>query len=133
MVQLTFRVLEGADRGRVYECESTPITLGREDGNSIQLNDERISRFHAKIQEDQAKLILTDLDSTNGTKVNGEDISIRILRVGDVITVGRSSLLFGSREDIASRLKELRQTAAGNGSGLDALEERIASLEPDAA
>jgi pSer/pThr/pTyr-binding forkhead associated (FHA) protein len=108
MSELIFRVIDGADRGRVYRCESMPITIGREEGNSIQLNDERISRFHAKIQEDQSKWILTDLDSTNGTKVNGEDIQIRILRFGDIVTVGRSVLLFGSREQIAGRLRELR-------------------------
>jgi pSer/pThr/pTyr-binding forkhead associated (FHA) protein len=108
MTELIFRAIDGADRGRVFRCDSMPITIGREEGNSIQLNDERISRFHAKIQEDQAKWILTDLDSTNGTKVNGEDIQIRILRFGDIVTVGRSVLLFGSREQIAGRLRELR-------------------------
>jgi pSer/pThr/pTyr-binding forkhead associated (FHA) protein len=108
MTELIFRAIDGADRGHVFRCEAMPITIGREEGNSIQLNDERISRFHAKIQEDQGKWILTDLDSTNGTKVNGEDIQIRILRFGDIVTVGRSVLLFGSRDQIAARLRELR-------------------------
>ena len=108
MADITLRVIDGADRGRVYADLPTPITIGREEGNTIQLNDERISRYHVKIQEDQAKLILTDLDSTNGTKVNGEDVQLRILRFGDVISVGRSTLLVGSREQIAQRLRELR-------------------------
>ena len=51
---------------------------------------------------------ITDLESTNGTKVNGEDIQLRILRYGDMISLGRSVLLFGSREQIAERLAELR-------------------------
>ena len=38
---------------RVYEDLETPITIGREEGNAIQLNDDRVSRFHVKIQEDQ--------------------------------------------------------------------------------
>ena len=50
---------------------ATPITIGREEGNLVQLNDERISRFHVKIQEDDGRLVVTDLDSTNGTRVNG--------------------------------------------------------------
>ena len=74
MAEITLRVLEGADRGRVYESLATPITIGREEGNSIQLNDERISRFHVKVQDDQDKLVLTDLESTNGSKVNGEGV-----------------------------------------------------------
>ncbi|NOY40387.1 MAG: FHA domain-containing protein [Planctomycetes bacterium] len=108
MSQITLRVLDGADRGQVFGDLAPPITIGREEGNSVQLNDERISRFHIKIQEDQEKLVLTDLESTNGTRVNGEDTQLRILRFGDVISVGRSVLLYGTRGQIASRLKGLR-------------------------
>lgn len=104
MAMITLRVLDGADRGRVFGGLPTPVTIGREEGNVVQLNDERVSRYHLKIQEDQQQYVLTDLDSTNGTKVNGEDVSLRILRFGDIISVGRSVLLFGSREEIAERL-----------------------------
>jgi pSer/pThr/pTyr-binding forkhead associated (FHA) protein len=108
MTRVTLRVLDGADRGTVFEEIEPPVTIGREEGNSVQLNDERISRFHLKIQEDQGKLVLTDLESTNGTRVNGEDTHLRILRFGDVISLGRSVLLFGTRDQIAHRLEELR-------------------------
>jgi pSer/pThr/pTyr-binding forkhead associated (FHA) protein len=108
MTRVTLRVLDGADRGEVFDEIEPPVTIGREEGNSVKLNDERISRFHLKIQEDQGKLVLTDLESTNGTRVNGEDTQLRILRFGDVITLGRSVLLFGTREQIAHRLEELR-------------------------
>jgi pSer/pThr/pTyr-binding forkhead associated (FHA) protein len=109
MAIITLQVLDGADRGRVFESLRTPVTIGREEGNTVQLNDERVSRYHLKIQEDHDKLVLTDLESTNGTKVNGEEIHLRILRYGDLITVGRSVLLFGSREQIAERLASIRQ------------------------
>lgn len=118
----TVRVLDGADRGRVYAELHPPITIGREEGNTIQLNDERVSRFHVKIQEDHDRLVITDLDSTNGTKVNGEDIQLRILKFGDMISLGRSVLLFGSRDQIAHRLARLRK----NGDQADA-----AALEPE--
>jgi pSer/pThr/pTyr-binding forkhead associated (FHA) protein len=109
MGEVTLRVLDGADRGKVFQALPTPVTIGREEGNIVQLNDERISRFHIKIQEDQSKLVLTDLQSTNGTRVNGEEAQLRILRFGDVISLGRSVLLYGTREQIASRLEELRE------------------------
>src|SRR5215211_7098382 len=108
MSAITLRVLDGADRGRVFTDLAPPITIGREEGNTIQLNDERISRFHVKIQEDHNRLVITDLESTNGTKVNNEDVQLRILRFGDMIQLGRSVLLFGSREQIAQRLSRLR-------------------------
>ena len=117
MALVTLRVLDGADRGRVYEELETPVTIGREEGNTIQLNDDRISRFHVKIQEDHDKIVLTDLASTNGTQVNSEDTQLRILKFGDLISVGRSVLLYGSREQIASRLAELR----GEGVDIDGL------------
>jgi pSer/pThr/pTyr-binding forkhead associated (FHA) protein len=112
MTSITLQVLDGADRGRVFADLPTPVTVGREEGNSVQLNDERVSRYHLKIQEDHDKIVLTDLDSTNGTKVNGEETQIRILRAGDMISLGRSVLLFGSREQIAERLREMQGAAA---------------------
>jgi len=111
---ITIRVLDGADRGRVYQNLNPPITIGREEGNTIQLNDERVSRYHVKIQEDHNRLVITDLESTNGTRVNNEDVQLRILRFGDMIQLGRSVLLFGSREQIAERLSRLRD---GEGEG----------------
>lgn len=108
MSGITLRVLDGADRGRVFQNLPPPITIGREEGNTIQLNDERVSRYHIKIQEDHSRLVITDLESTNGTKVNGEDVQLRILRYGDIISVGRSVILFGSRDQIAERLARLR-------------------------
>ena len=98
MAYITLRVLHGADRGRVFDRLPTPVTIGREEGNSIQLNDERISRYHLKLQEDNDRIVATDLESTNGTKVNGEDIQVRIIRDGDMIAVGRSLLLVGSQD-----------------------------------
>ena len=108
MNEITLRVLDGSDRGRIFQDVAPPLTIGREEGNTIQLNDERVSRFHIKIQEDNENLVLTDLESTNGTKVNGEEIQLRILRVGDMISVGRSVLLLGSRDDIAKRVSKLK-------------------------
>jgi pSer/pThr/pTyr-binding forkhead associated (FHA) protein len=119
MAVITLRVLDGADVGRVYAEVPTPLTIGREEGNPIQLNDERISRFHLKIQEDQDKIVLTDLQSTNGTKVNGESVQLWVLRPGDVISLGRTVLVFGSREEIARRLAELREINISEGVPLD--------------
>jgi pSer/pThr/pTyr-binding forkhead associated (FHA) protein len=104
---VTFQVLEGIDRGRIYREVSIPVTIGREEGNSLRLNDERVSRFHAKVQLDGDDYVLTDLESTNGTRVNGAAVQIRRLRIGDRVGVGRSLLLFGSNEEIASRMASL--------------------------
>lgn len=116
MANITLRIIDGADRGAVYEHLETPVSIGREEGNTLQLKDDRVSRFHLKIQEDHNKIVLTDLESTNGTRVNGEDIHLRILRHGDMIQVGRSVIIYGSEKQIAVRLAALRkQQEAKNG------------------
>ncbi|MEW4563593.1 FHA domain-containing protein [Bremerella sp. JC770] len=109
MAYITLRIIDGADRGAVYEGLETPVSIGREEGNTLQLKDDRVSRFHLKIQEDHNKIVLTDLESTNGTRVNGEDIHLRILRHGDMIQVGRSVIIYGSESQIAVRLAALRK------------------------
>ena len=107
MPNVTFQVLEGIDKGRVFRELPTPVTIGREEGNVLRLNDERVSRFHAKVQIDNDDFIITDLESTNGTRVNGNVVQIRRLRYGDRVNVGRSLLLFGSNDEIASRIASL--------------------------
>jgi pSer/pThr/pTyr-binding forkhead associated (FHA) protein len=109
---ITFQVLEGIDKGRVFRELPVPVTIGREEGNVLRLNDERVSRYHAKIQFDSDDFIITDLESTNGTRVNGTVVQIRRLRYGDRVAVGRSLLLFGSNEEIAARMANLAGTQA---------------------
>lgn len=110
---VTITILQGADRGRVYRDLETPVTIGREEGNTIQLNDERVSRCHLKIQQDGERVVLTDLDSTNGTKVNGQECQLRILRFGDIVTVGRSLMRIGTEAEIAERMAMLRPSSDG--------------------
>ena len=119
MATVSFQVIDGVDKGRLFENLETPVTVGREEGNVIRLNDERVSRFHAKVQEDHGQVVLTDLDSTNGTSVNGEPIQLRLLRPGDQVTMGRSKLTFGTPEQIASALRDT--DSANNGAPPHAL------------
>jgi len=104
MSDVTFQVLEGLERGEIFWNLPTPVTIGREEDNHIRLNDERVSRFHAKVQEDNGCIILTDLESTNGTRVNGHAVKMRVLQVGDQVLIGRCLLVFGSPEQIAAKI-----------------------------
>jgi hypothetical protein len=103
MARITIRVLEGLERGRVFAELDAPVTIGREEDNHIQLNDDRVSRFHAKLQADGDRVILTDLDSTNGTRVNGHPVQIRVLQPGDLVTIGRCLLLYGDPQGWSDR------------------------------
>ncbi|MDR1925187.1 MAG: FHA domain-containing protein [Planctomycetaceae bacterium] len=107
MALVTIRILDGPERGKAFHQVATPVTVGREEGNLIQLSDERISRYHLKIHENNGAIILTDLQSTNGTRINGEVVSVWHLRPGDIISAGRTVLVFGSTDEITTRLASL--------------------------
>jgi len=107
MASVTLSILEGLERGRVYDSLETPVTIGREEDNMVQLNDERVSRVHAKLQEDRGQIILTDLNSTNGSRVNGHPVQLRVLQPGDHLQIGRCTLLDGSDEQISEHATEL--------------------------
>jgi hypothetical protein len=128
MRHVTFLVLEGVDKGRVFRDLPIPVTIGREEGNAMRLNDERVSRYHAKIQHEDGDIIVTDLDSTNGTRVNGATVQIRRLRPGDQVSVGRTMLLFGTMEEIAAR-KHLDNNLAAVPNGAATIQaEELAAL-----
>lgn len=117
MQSITLRVIAGADRGKVFRDLTSPITLGREEGNLVQLNDERISRYHVKIQEEDGRLVVTDLDSTNGTKVNGNACNLKILKYGDTISIGRTVLLVGSKHQVAKWFEQVGSSSGNVESG----------------
>jgi pSer/pThr/pTyr-binding forkhead associated (FHA) protein len=109
MTFVTLRILDGPERGKSFHQITTPVSVGREEGNFVQLNDERVSRYHLKIHENDGVILLTDLQSTNGTRVNGEVVHVWRLRPGDIISIGRSVLIFGSSEEIGNRLLRLNK------------------------
>jgi len=127
MASITFQVLDGIDKGRIFRDMETPVTIGREEGNQLRLNDERVSRFHAKVQSDNDEVVITDLDSTNGTRVNGHVVQIRRLHPGDRIHLGRSILLFGSESQILRRVQDQAQALKTQKDNLTCLNQPTAS------
>ena len=80
---------------RTYALASARLLIGRESSCDIALPDINVSRTHAELRfEPQGAWSLTDLGSTNGTFVNGREISSHLLSEGDRITVGMTSLVF---------------------------------------
>lgn len=73
-----------------------PLTIGRLPECDIVLNDTKVSRRHAEIRKDGSGVgaLVIDLNSTNGTLVNGAGVRERALTDGDQITVGTTTLRF---------------------------------------
>ena len=95
-MRAVLRILNGGFEGMTYELGDEPTVIGRNPNTDITLLDEGISREHAIIEHDDADAGFTieDLQSTNGTKVNGKRIRSCALSHGDEILIGQTSFKF---------------------------------------
>lgn len=71
-----------------------PVTIGRLPDCEIVLDDRNVSRRHAEVRRQGNGFVVVDLDSTNGTKVNGGGVKERRLEDGDEITLGSTRIRF---------------------------------------
>jgi len=83
---------EGSVR-REVRLSADPLTVGRDPKNDIVLDDRRISRRHAEVRLRLGRYTLYDLQSTNGTFVNGRRIAEMVLSDEDRITIGGAELV----------------------------------------
>jgi hypothetical protein len=80
--------------GRRVAVGSNPLVIGRLPECDIVLNDSNVSRRHAELRRSGDGVFLTDLGSTNGTRVNGTPVREQILASGDEVSVGSTKLIF---------------------------------------
>jgi hypothetical protein len=80
--------------GQRHEIAKRKVVIGRSRDCDIQLSDPNVSRRHAELRQEGATYWLVDLDSTNGTEVNGRRLKRAKLRPGDTITIGATELVF---------------------------------------
>ncbi|GIX02984.1 MAG: hypothetical protein KatS3mg112_1921 [Thermogutta sp.] len=96
-------VIRGNDQGTRFELEGSVITIGRDSSNKVQLHDAGVSRHHAEIRRVENRYRLIDLNSSNGTIVNGRRIQEHWLNSGDQIQMGRTLMLFTSPAEESER------------------------------
>ncbi|HEY8355428.1 MAG TPA: FHA domain-containing protein [Methylophilaceae bacterium] len=111
--------LDGAFLGD-FALDKERITIGRRPGNDIQIDNLAISGQHASITIIGKDAFLEDLNSTNGTMVNGKPISKHVLQNGDVIELGKY------------QLKYVSDTPAAGAAGQDDFEKTMI-IRPGAA
>ncbi len=90
----TLTMQGGLNSGYAVQLASEHTTLGRHAENDVVFDESLASRRHAAIIETESGFVIRDLDSTNGTYVNDEQVgaSDRLLRNGDLISLGRGSV-----------------------------------------
>lgn len=87
-------VAEGAEAGQSFPLPAEPITVGRSKTCGVALADAQASKEHVRIEWTPDGYVLSDLDSTFGTRVNGEIVKRTVLTNLDHIVVGSTSLVF---------------------------------------
>jgi len=92
-------LIQGPDGAvpRVLDFEGGTLRCGRGTDNEIVILDERVSRHHGRFTARHGVLVYTDLDSTNGSLVNGLRVRDVALGVGDVVRLGRTTLTIRPR------------------------------------
>jgi diguanylate cyclase (GGDEF)-like protein len=86
-------VLQGTNVGAMYKIDGPEMLIGRASAAGVRLQDDGVSRRHARVIQLGGQLIIEDLGSANGTVVNGERVSQRVLQDGDKIRFGGTTIL----------------------------------------
>lgn|GEM_PF-561169 len=97
VTEWTLRTTHPRARGREFRLVAASTTVGRDPGAGIQVEDDSISRIHARLDRDAAGLSVTDLKSRNGVRVNGEPVLQAPLEAGDTVEFGDVAFEVGLR------------------------------------
>lgn len=105
--------VQGTELGRVRELTQDELLVGRGQDADVWIGDDGVSRKHARFLRQDTTYLLEDLNSANGTFVQGERITRRILRDGDQIQLGPSAIFRFSitDEDQKALLEQLYSTS----------------------
>lgn len=89
----TLRAIDGVNRGRTFIVPPGTTSVGRAPENDIVLDSPDVSRRHARIECGRGEIRVQDLNSTNGTRVNGEPIRVADIEEGDELSFGSQRLV----------------------------------------
>ena len=92
------RIKKGKKAGKVYEIGEKSTIIGRESIADIQIDDKAASREHAEVFKLGEMYFVRDLNSRNGTLVNGELIDEELLREGDLIQIGETEFAYEEKD-----------------------------------
>ena len=93
-----------------YAISKSETIIGRDRSADIVINDARVSKHHAMLKVDETAVVLFDLNSTNGTRVNSMEIMQSLMQNDDIIAVGPYELKLENLPAISDKMAEkLRQ------------------------
>jgi diguanylate cyclase (GGDEF)-like protein len=107
-------VISGKSSGKMFPVDGNEFTIGRSEEADIAVDDEGVSRLHAKlVRLPTGEVRIIDLDSTNGSFFNGKKIEIHTLRDGDKIQIGSTTILkFSYQTDVEETFQRQQYESA---------------------
>ena len=85
-------ILNQGMTGRIFDLDVERTTVGRVEDNTFQIADGSVSSHHAEILLQGSDIVIRDLNSTNGTFINGEKITETVLKPGQTLRLGQVEL-----------------------------------------
>jgi len=93
-VQANLKVIFKDGTTLVFPVRESRISIGRDSSNSLVIDDQQVSSRHAELFVLNGSFFLRDLQSSNGTRLNGNNISESPIYLGDEIYIGNTKLIF---------------------------------------
>lgn len=103
-------VLSAGMTGRTQELKVDKTTIGRLEDNTFQIAEASVSSHHCEVLLRGSDVVVRDLNSTNGTFINGEKVTEKVMKPGQILRLGQIELRLETDAPAASAKKHLDQT-----------------------
>ncbi len=123
---LKLEITGGPDAGKKKKFKGVRMVIGRTPGVDLQLSDQSVSRRHVELIYGDDGVLLKDLGSGNGTKVNGTKVAEKKLEHGDEIAIGKTKIKF---VDELAAFKKVREENEKKEADKKAAAEKSAAAE----
>jgi pSer/pThr/pTyr-binding forkhead associated (FHA) protein len=103
-------LLSAGMTGRTHELKADKTTIGRVEDNTFQITEPSVSSHHCEVLLQGKEVLVRDLNSTNGTFINGEKISESVLKTGQILRLGQIEMRLETDAPATSAKKPIDQT-----------------------
>jgi len=115
-------LLSAGMTGRTHELKVDKTTIGRVDDNTFQIAEPSVSSHHCEVLLRGTEIVIKDLNSTNGTFINGEKVSESVLKPGQVLRLGQIEMRLETETTSAPSKKVDQTMVMQRGVSLEQLE-----------
>jgi len=103
-------VLSAGMTGRTQELKVDKTTIGRVEDNTFQIAEPSVSSHHCEVLLQGSDVVIRDLNSTNGTFINGEKVTEKVIKPGQILRLGQIEMRLETDTPGAPAKKQIDQT-----------------------